>query len=65
MGGEGHEKLLKIISGQRKKKLTSTNVIGRLAITEFFIHFSIYFNSTDSFELNKFNRNQHFTQIPQ
>ena len=35
--------------------LTSTNVIGRLARTEFFNHFSIFFYSTESFELNKFN----------
>ena len=45
---------------------TSTNVIGRLARTEFFFyHFSIFFYSTDSFELNKFNWNQQLTQIPQ
>ena len=35
---------------------TSTNVIGRLVSIEFFNHFSIFFlNSTNSFELNKFN----------
>ena len=34
---------------------TSTNVNGRLTRTELFNHFSIFFNSIDSFELNKFN----------
>ena len=31
----------------------------------FFYHFSMFFYSTDSFELNKFNWNQQLTQIPQ
>ena len=39
----------------KRSMKTSTNVIGRLARTEFFNHFSIFFYSTDSFELNKFN----------